>query len=131
MINFVVFIFIFIIFVLFLPIRFDIYYNNNLKIGFGFLFFKFNILKSRKKKKNSNIQENTKKSKKNLFKNISSFINMLKNSRFILELLRQIIKKIHFKKIHIAFFISSDEAKNCSMDYFYGNRRRYSRPIKL
>ena len=107
--------------ILLIPVKIYIIYNRKSDIYISYLFFKINLAN-----KNS---KNKKKSHKrvhngdNFFTKIKRYMNIfmkvVKSRKIIIEIIKEIIKNINFEKAYINIKISSYEAKNCAMNFYF------------
>lgn len=103
--------------IMFFPFKIYINYNDKkLDVIISYLFLKFNItnLKTKKSKK-----ELGKKNKKFNIKNFFIVPKIIKESFFVLTLIKIIFKKINFQKLYVVLLVSSDKSESCATNYFY------------
>lgn len=107
--------------ILLIPVKIYIIYNRKSDIYISYLFFRINLA-------NKNSKEQRKKQKKvnnndNFFTKIKRYMNIfmkvVKSRKIIIEIIKEIIKNINFEKAYINIRISSSEAKNCAMNFYF------------
>ena len=109
------------LFLLLIPVKIFIIYNRRNDIYISYLFFKINLAK--KKKKNKKKSHKKVHNSGNFFtkikKYMNSFMKIVKFRKIIIEIIKEIIKNINFEKAYINIKISSYEAKNCAMNFYF------------
>ena len=106
--------------ILLCPIGINIFIDNKIKfINASIFFLKFNLYKNKPKKIKIKTGKNkkTKKNKKKFF----YYFKLIKKSpeiiKFIIKIIKNILKDINLQKIYILIKISSGEAKDTAIKY--------------
>lgn len=103
--------------VLFVPIKISVTYNRKIDVYINCLFFKINLVNKTSKKKEIH-HENGSIFKK-IKKYINSFTKIIENREIIIKIIKEIIKNINFEKACVEVEVSSSEAKDCAMNFYY------------